>query len=159
MNKPMLAKDIMVTKLVTLTPDMDVLEAIGLLLSHRISGAPVVDAENRVLGVFSERCCMEVLIKASYEQLPSSQIFPFVDTEARVITEDTDLLTIAQIFLSTSARRLPVVRDDRYLVGQISRRDLLQAENKNLRFESNESAEINLLYLSGIIERAESPIS
>lgn len=159
MDKPVLAKDIMVTKLITLTPDMDVLEAIGLLLNHRISGAPVLDEENRVLGVFSERCCMDVLIKASYEQLPSSKIFPFVDVDARCITEDTDLLTIAQIFLSTATRRLPVVREGGYLVGQISRRDLLQAENKNLQFHANVTNESNLLYLSGLMDREESPIS
>lgn len=159
MDKPILAKDIMVTKLITLTPDMDVLEAIGMLLNHRISGAPVIDPENRMLGVFSERCCMDVLIKASYEQLPSSQIFPFVDTEARCINEDTDLLTIAQIFLSTPTRRLPVVRDGRFLVGQISRRDLLHAGNKSLQFRTNIPQEKNLLYLSGLMNREESPIA
>lgn len=159
MDKPVLAKDIMITKLITLTPDMDVLEAIGMLLKHRISGAPVVDPEGRVLGVFSERCCMDVLIKASYEQLPSSQIFPFVDTEARSITEETDLLTIAQIFLSTPTRRLPVVREGGYLVGQISRRDLLEASNNNLQFHANVPQETNLLYLSGLMDREESPIS
>jgi len=159
MDKPILAKNIMKTKLITLTPDMDVLEAIGMLLNHRISGAPVVDPENRVLGVFSERCCMDVLIKSSYEQLPSSEIFPFVDTEARCISEDTDLLTIAQIFLSTATRRLPVVSEDGTLLGQISRRDLLQAGNKNLKFHTNIPQEKNLLYLSGLMNREESPIS
>lgn len=159
MDKPVLAKNIMKTKLITLTPDMDVLDAIGKLLNHRISGAPVVDPEGRVLGVFSERCCMDVLIKASYEQLPSSQIFPFVDTEARCISEDTDLLTIAQIFLSTATRRLPVIREGGYLLGQISRRDLLQAGNKNLKFQTNAPQEKNLLYLSGLMNREESPIS
>lgn len=159
MNKPVLAKDIMVTKLITLTPDMDVMDAIGMLLQHRISGAPVIDEDNRVLGVFSERCCMDVMIKASYEQLPSSQIFPFVDTEARCISEETDLLTIAQIFLSTATRRLPVVRDGCYLVGQISRRDLMQAWNQNLRFQTNMPSDKNLLYLSGLMAREESPIT
>ena len=102
---------------------------------------------------------MDVLIKASYEQLPSSQIFPFVDTQARCISEDTDLLTIAQIFLSTPTRRLPVVSEDRTLLGQISRRDLLQAGNKSLQFRTNLPQEKNLLYLSGIMNREESPIS
>ena len=159
MDKPVLAKDIMVTKLITLTPDMDVHEAIGKLLNHRISGAPVLDSERRLLGVFSERCCMDVLIKASYEQLPSTQIFPFIDTEPRCITEDTDLLTIAQIFQSTPTRRLPVVRDGNCLVGQISRRDLLKAELKHLQFKTNLPQEKNLLYLSGIMNREESPIT
>ena len=34
----------MTKKLVTLRPEMDVMEAVALLLRHRISGAPVVDA-------------------------------------------------------------------------------------------------------------------
>ena len=38
------ARDCMTTRLVTLSPEMDVLKAVELLLKNRISGAPVVDA-------------------------------------------------------------------------------------------------------------------
>jgi CBS domain-containing protein len=38
MNNPIVAKEIMATKLVTLSPEMDVFDAIGLLLKHSISG-------------------------------------------------------------------------------------------------------------------------
>ena len=37
------ARDFMVKRLVTLRPDMDVLNAVQMLLKNRISGAPVVD--------------------------------------------------------------------------------------------------------------------
>lgn len=122
-----LAKDIMVTRLVTLKPGRDVFEAIGYLLKHRISGAPVVDDGENLLGVFSERYCMSVLIESAHEQLPTARVSAFMDTDrGRTITEKTDLLNIAQIFLYTHYRRLPVLRDGR-LVGQISRRDVLRA--------------------------------
>ena len=39
------ARDIMTRSLVTLKPDMTVLDAAELLLQHSISGAPVVDAD------------------------------------------------------------------------------------------------------------------
>jgi len=43
----MFARNVMVTRLVTLGPDADAFDAIGQLLRHRVSGAPVVDAEGR----------------------------------------------------------------------------------------------------------------
>jgi predicted transcriptional regulator len=123
------AKDIMATRLLTLTPEMDVFDAIGLLLKNRISGAPVVDDQKNFLGIFSEKTSMQVLISSAYEQLPTSRVEAFMNKDPqRVIDEDTSLLTIAQLFLDTPYRRLEVLRDGR-LLGQISRRDVLQAEH------------------------------
>ena len=47
MNTPLLAKDLMETRLVTLSLGMDIYDAIAVLLKHRISGAPVVDTTRR----------------------------------------------------------------------------------------------------------------
>ncbi|MFQ5734971.1 MAG: CBS domain-containing protein [Planctomycetaceae bacterium] len=155
-NSPLVARDIMVTKLVTLSPQMDVFEAIGLLLKHRISGAPVIDDDRRLVGVFSEKCSMRVLVEAAYDQLPTTETFAFMDADPRTVTEDVDLLSIAQIFRSTTTRRLPVLRG-RELVGQISRRDVLRAAHKLNAFAPNREAA--LLYLSSIFERQQAPIA
>ena len=156
MNTPLLAKDLMVTRLVTLSPGMDIYDAIAVLLKHRISGAPVVDNRRSYLGVFSEKCCMSVLVKAVYEEMPTSHIDAFIDTEARTISEETDLLSIAQIFLNTESRRLPVLRSGR-LVGQISRRDILRAAHKIIAVAPGK--ETDLLYLSSIFDRNDAPIA
>jgi CBS domain-containing protein len=124
---PLRARDFMVTKLVTLSPSMDVVEAIGQLLKHRISGAPVLDESGRLLGVISERDSMRVLVDAAYDQLPTSRAEPFLNTDfGRIISEDTSLVEVVEIFLRDSYRRLLVVRNDK-LVGLISRRDALIA--------------------------------
>ncbi len=123
-NRPV-AEGIMATKLVTLSPDSDVFEGIGHLLKNHISGAPVVDENNRFLGVFSEKTSMSVLTQAAYEQLPSTRVSAFMNTDfGRTIPHDTDLLRCADIFLKTHYRRLPVLKDGQ-LVGQVSRRDVL----------------------------------
>ena len=123
------AKDFMVTRLVTLSPESDVFEVIGQLLKNRISGAPVVDPEQNFLGIFSEKTSMQVLISSAYEQLPTSRVKAFMNKESqRVIAEDANLLAIAQIFLDTPYRRLEVLRDGR-LLGQICRRDVLRAQH------------------------------
>lgn len=156
MTPPTLARDIMVTRLVTLSPDMNVFDAIGLLLKHKISGAPVVDVDGRYIGIFSERCCMSVLLQAAYEQHPSTNVLAFVDSDADTIEEESDLLTIAQIFSSTAHRRLPVLRDGS-VVGQISRRDVLQAAHEMIRIAPDHRSA--LLYLSSLMEPSEAPIA
>ncbi len=155
MKAPKLARDIMVTRLVTLAPTTDVFEAVEHLLNYRISGAPVVDTEGNFLGVFSERCCMSVMVQGAYEQLPNTTVAAYMDTEADTIDEDTDLLSIAQRFLNTSRRRLPVLRG-KALVGQISRRDVLKAARE--LFKSSAEPGWGSLYLSSTRTRDEAPI-
>ncbi len=121
------ARDMMTTKLVTLHPEMDVFDAIALLLKSRISGAPVIDETQRFLGVFSEKTSMTVLVTAVYDQMPNCHVEAFIDPDpSRVIDEDRDFWSVARMFLDTPYRRLPVVRDGK-LVGQVSRRDVLNA--------------------------------
>jgi hypothetical protein len=60
MNPP-LAKDIMVTKLVTLPPDADVAEAIRVLVKTASAALPSSMATANYLGVFSEKCCMKAV--------------------------------------------------------------------------------------------------
>ncbi len=124
---PLAAREIMETDLVTLRPDEDVFDAVGKLLDRRISGAPVLDADGRYLGVFSEKTSMSALVGAAYDQLPTSEVRAFLSVDpSRVIDENLDWMAIAAIFVETPLRRLPVLRGDR-LVGQISRRDVLGA--------------------------------
>ncbi|GIW98980.1 MAG: inosine-5-monophosphate dehydrogenase [Pirellulaceae bacterium] len=148
-ERPILAKDIMTTNLVTLSPDQDVFQAIDVLLRRRISGAPVVSKEGQFLGVFSESSCMRFVINAAYDSLPDASLLPFVDPNPPTIRSDTDLLTICQTFLDQATRRLPVVDDGR-LVGMVSRRDVMRvvaelAKGKYL------SAHAEPLYLSAVV--------
>ena len=156
MNEPVVARDIMVTRLVALAPHMDAHQAIGLLLKHRISGAPVIDEQRNYLGVFSEKGSLSMLLEAAYGGLPTSEIAPYVEHDATTIDEDVDLLSIAQIFRETGHRRLPVLRDGK-LVGQISRRDVLRAAHDMLKVVPERGGS-ELLYISSLVSRSEAPI-
>lgn len=155
-HRPMFARSIMVTRLVTLSSDMDVFEAIGLLLRHRISGAPVLDPDGRYIGVFTEKESMRVLLDAAVDSLPCTDVECYVDRGAKTIDDDTDLLTIAHIFHTTSCRQLPVLHHGQ-LIGQVSRRDVLRAAFDMLNLAP--CRETGLLYISSILERKESPIA
>ncbi len=151
------ARDFMTKKLVTLSPEMDVIDGVQRLLKNRISGAPVVDSDGKFVGVFSEKCAMQVLLDSAYEQLPSNEIRLFMDTEPQTIEPDTQLLSIAQVFLITTYRRLPVLEDGQ-LVGQVSRRDVMRAALDLLKLAPNRTEGPSLLYLSALVERNDAPV-
>ena len=153
--KNVIARDIMVTKLVTLSPDKDVFDAIQTLIKNRISGAPVVSKEGEFLGIFSEKCAMRVLIDGAYDQFPTTDIRSFMDCDPKTIDEGTSIYTIAQIFLSTESRRLPVLRDGK-LIGQVSRRDVMKAVLNLIRSVPDTSN--TFLYLSALRNMDDPPV-
>jgi predicted transcriptional regulator len=156
-GQSMVADEFMTTRLVTLNPDDDALEAIRKLLHHKISGAPVTDADGNYVGVFSEKTSMRFLVDATYSQLPSNKVSAFMDTDTdRIISESTDLLDCMQIFLTTPYRRLPVLRDNK-LVGQISRRDVLNAAMKLIDQTDHRSGKF-VMYFSALLNLHESPV-
>lgn len=121
-------KSFMTRDLVTLSPEIDVFDAIDHLLKKCISGAPVINAEGEYQGVFSEKTAMQALIAAVYDQLPGTSVAHYMDLDRnRLVSEEDLLLDVAHRFQKTPYRRFPVLRGNR-LVGQISRRDVLQAE-------------------------------
>lgn len=152
---PTIARDIMVTNLVTLTPEMDVFDAIDRLLKNKISGAPVVDTDGSFVGVFSEQCSISLLVAAAYDNAPTNRIDRFVDRDVATIEPETDLLAIAERFINSHQRRLPVLENGR-LVGQISRRDVLKAARALLQLAPTK--ESSTLYLSGVIDKKDAPI-
>ncbi len=126
------ANDVMITRLMTTTPGMDAFEAVGRLLKKGVSGAPVIDDEGKFVGVFSERYAMKMLVGSVCDQLPTMNVSECMNTDfRRTIFEDVDLPSMIQLFVEHYFRRLCVLRNDT-LVGQISRRDVLRVARKLL---------------------------
>ena len=57
--KPALVSDYMTTKLITFRPDQPVSEVVESLIKNRISGGPVVNDKNELLGIISEGDCIK----------------------------------------------------------------------------------------------------
>jgi predicted transcriptional regulator len=151
----LLAAQIMRRKLFTLRTEQSVYEAIEVLLSKGISGAPVIDADHNLIGLLSEKDAIQALLTGIYDRLPTPTVGSTMRRKLTTISADTDLLTIAHLFIKHAFRRLPVVDGDK-LIGQISRRDLLAAMNGMLKGEN--PYEAASLFLSVSRDRSEAPI-
>ncbi len=119
-------KDYMVASLITFTPAMDVMDAIDVLVKNRISGAPVVDDHGNLVGLLSEKDCMQVAVQAGYYEQLGGRVEDYMTKKVITIEAESSVFDLAKLFIEQSPRRYPVVEDNR-LVGQISRRDVLRA--------------------------------
>ncbi len=138
MNQPNV-KTYMTTRLITLRKDMDVYFAIGLLLKNNISGAPVIDHNNNLCGILSEKDCLRIFANGSFYDMPGGSVSQFMTNVVLTVEPNSDLFSVADKFLKHNFRRMPVVQGKK-LVGQISRRDVLRAiqDTTNYDMDSNE---------------------
>ena len=124
-----LVKDFMSGRLVTFSPDTDVLDAIHDLVENRIAGAPVVDDQGNLVGMISEFDCMKIALTAGYHGEMGGPVSRFMTSDTKTVDAGMSVFDLAQLFLESGYRRYPVMDDGR-LVGQISRRDVLRALEK-----------------------------
>jgi len=119
------AKEAMSRHLITLHPEMDVLEAVRILVEERISGAPVLDQVGNLVGILTERDCMHVALDAGYFSEDGGRVSNFMKTDVVTVEAHTPITEIAERFATSHFRRLPVTEQGK-LIGIISRRDVLK---------------------------------
>ena len=139
-------KDVMTTNAVFVKKDADLHEAARILSENRISGMPVIDDNNRVIGVISEADILtlagmkkghtfkDILRNILGEPVPARKTgsrvedvmsFPPITAKA-----DDDIGEVANILDERRIKRLPVVDDEGKLVGVIARADIVRAIGK-----------------------------
>jgi predicted transcriptional regulator len=119
-------RDYMAQHLVTLRPDDEVLRAINTLIEHKIAGAPVIDENRNLVGLLTEKDCMQVVVNATYHSEYAGLVADFMSTEVEVIDAEDTIINAAKRFLNKRYHRYPVMHENR-LVGQISRSDVIRA--------------------------------
>lgn len=142
----MRASDVMTTGVITVSPEMPILDVAHLLLERRISAVPVVDKDGSLLGIVSEGDLIhrhenkterkmrwwQALVETSgdaaraYTRAHGRHAGDVMTEKVQTVTEDTSLSEIADLLEAHRIKRVPVMRGDR-VVGIVSRANLLQA--------------------------------
>ena len=145
---PRKVRDIMQAKVVTVTPDTEVVKAAQLLLEKRINGMPVVDEEGALVGVL----CQSDLI-FQQKELPLPSMFTLLDgiiplkslkavenevqkiaatrvsqamtTQPITVGPESSLEEVARLMVEKKIHTLPVVEEGR-LVGVVGKEDVLR---------------------------------
>ena len=133
-ESPPAASAIMTRNETLLRPGTHLMDAMAFLIKHKLSGAPVVDEQGRLLGMLTEKDCLKLLAhKSYYHQQPAQDVEHYMSTGVKTVTPETDIYAIVDIFLESAFRKIPVIDRDEKVVGQISRKDVLRAVQKLLK--------------------------
>jgi CBS domain-containing protein len=116
--------DVMTKEVVTTTIDTPILAAAEILVDRRITGLPVVDAENNLVGILSEYDVLQLLTDTSPDHnrvvndFMSKRVISFEDTASAV--------DVCEFFLKNpNKRRVPITHHGK-LVGLVSRGDIVR---------------------------------
>lgn len=123
--KTITAETIMDHSPLSFCPDSGVIVALRQLLVANLSGAPVVDSENNLVGFLSEADCMRGALMGGYFSSVGELVRDRMSIEVESIGMTTNLVDIAEKFLGNNRRVLPVVRFGK-VVGLVQRRCVLQ---------------------------------
>lgn len=115
------AKDVMKTKLVIVTEDTPIYEAVQLLVDNNVTGLPVVQDDMTLVGILSEKDVLRLLYNLADR---SGKVGQFMATNIVTFKEDDSLIDVCDCLISNSFRRVPIVRDGK-LVGIVSRKDII----------------------------------
>jgi CBS domain-containing protein len=113
---------------------MQIREAVQVLLEHDISGAPVVDEQDQLVGMLTERDCMDVVLNSSYFDEPGGRVAQYMSKSLECVEPDTTLMAMAKKFRDSSYRRFPVVENNT-MIGIISRVDILRILQNSAWFD------------------------
>ena len=142
----MKAADVMSSKVISVSAAASIVEAAKLMLQHHISGLPVLNAEQRIVGIVTEGDFLRRAETGTPRQRPrwldfvlgpgrladeyvrtfGRKIEEIMTPDPLCISEDTPLEDVVRIMERHRIKRLPVVKEDR-VVGIVSRANLVQA--------------------------------
>ncbi|MCH3881555.1 MULTISPECIES: CBS domain-containing protein [Tenacibaculum] len=131
-NVPILVGDYMTKKLITFKADDSLDHVINLLITNKISGGPVVNDKNELIGIISETDCIKHISESKYYNMPTDNnntVGNNMVTDVDTIDKNMNIFDAAFKFLSSRRRRFPVVENGK-LIGQLSQKDVLKAALK-----------------------------
>jgi CBS domain-containing protein len=136
----------MTREVVSIAPEASVMEAVRLMLQHKVSGLPVIDAAGRLQGVVTEGDFLRRVetgterkrsrfvefllgpgrLAEDYVHASGRKVDEVMTPEPRTVGEDEPLEKVVHLMERYRVKRLPVLRGDK-VVGIVTRQNLMRA--------------------------------
>jgi CBS domain-containing protein len=113
-------REVMTTRLQTVSPSTTVGEAVALMAQHRIGSTMVMEG-TRLVGIFTERDTVRAISQS--HDAPGHEVSSWMTRDPKTVAPDEDVETALRTMLDSGFRHLPVVEGDE-VIGMVSIRDL-----------------------------------
>ncbi len=138
-------KEIMTKDVTTISADGDAFDALTLLQKIKISGLPVVDHNNKLVGMLTEKEVISYIMpsymgkvgrfvyeenpkatKRKITQLKKMKVSELMRKDVITTTQETTLCEVAKAMIIQKVRRIPVLDEFGKLIGIVARGDVLK---------------------------------
>tara|TARA_R110000782_G_scaffold101417_8_gene188143 strand:- start:2349 stop:3296 length:948 start_codon:yes stop_codon:yes gene_type:complete len=123
------------TKIHAITPETLISEACEILTENKIGSLIVLNPDNKITGILSERDIVKG-ISTTGQAILNKPVKEFMTHDVIVSRPEDSLATLMTVMSSKNIRHLPVVDDNNYLIGMISITDIVNARMSELEQES-----------------------
>jgi len=150
------AKDIMSAPAISITENHTLQEVLELMAENNFSGLPIVDSDNKVIGIISNTDIIRysqqssviplsnlsgwispyanitdlASVRKGFEMLNKTKAGQIMTKKVYTVSQDTDATEIAQLMNQRKVNRIPVVDSEGKLVGIVTRGDMVQCMAK-----------------------------
>lgn len=125
-EKTVTVRDCMSRKVLSFDLSDDVANVVSLLLEHRITGAPVLDADRNVIGFVSEQDCIKEMLNTAFYGDLTATVGDVMKRDVLTVEPEMPVAQLAEQLIIAKPRVYPVVEAGS-LIGIISRSDVLKA--------------------------------
>jgi len=119
------ATDIMDKDFHKFSSEMDIAKVVDIMLKKKLIGGPVVNENDELLGVISERDCLKPIEDCTYFDQYGGIVKDYIHTDVNTVDKDMDMFAICKVLRKSHHRRV-IVLDDKKVIGQITIRDMLK---------------------------------
>ena len=134
------AKDVMVSPVITVTPDETVEQVAQKIVTHHLGGMPVVDQGGKLLGMVTERALLHMVHDQSVSQ---GVVADYMTKNVVSVDADQTISEAVSQIVDHGVTRLPVTCEGN-VVGMISRREVLRRACEELTHRSQRDRLRNL---------------
>ena len=146
----MQVKDIMTKKVISVKPETRINEAADFLSKYNLTGLPVIDKENKLVGIISEADFMtqdhhlhlpsyiqtlqafkpwersDEKLKKEIQKLSLVKVSEIMNRQVVTTSLETDLKDLAALFSEKRVNPIPVTDKKNHLLGIVSRSDIVR---------------------------------
>jgi CBS domain-containing protein len=146
----LVAKNIMTSDVVTVTPDTTIGELSKVLLKNKVSGVPVVDKEGKLAGIVSEADIIRDNFKVQFpfyfdplmvsgyvvdfekynediRDYLNTRVDSIMNQRVKTVSPATPVAEVADLMVSGKINRVPVVDENKKVLGIITRADIIKS--------------------------------
>jgi len=138
------AVDVMTQPVISVQNDTSLLKTANLMAENNISGVPVIDCNQNLVGVISEKDFLREMSGPNYQSfmgmvaqclnnkgcvavsLKNKAAKEIMSSPPFIVQEDMALTQIAELFEKQNINRVPVVDKKNKLIGIVARSDIIQ---------------------------------